>query len=425
MYALKLELKLNNKERSKLKGCAGFSRFVYNFGLDMLKQSWNFQAVKATDTARLLKIEKLFTNVVKPKAEYSWIKEYPSAIYSNAFRNLAKALVKWRKGTSGFPQLKSKKNGDSFTVLKKAGIYDQTVKEGGKLLPFTNRQVLQPGKKITIPGLGEFRLKRAIPFLCSSQTFTISRTADKWFVSFTLDIDRVPPIIHPVKQVGVDLGVKCLATVSDGTKYEMPLTTKTAKTKLDKLQWHNRNKVMGNKKLKVRASNNAKKQYVKVSRLHARIASIRIDTVHKMTTDLSRRVYNIRIEDLNVQGMIANHKLASAVSNNCFYEIRRQLTYKQAHYGTKVELVDRWYPSSKTCSKCNQIQPLSLSERVFQCQNAECGHIQDRDENASINLENAPDNKVRPAGSELNACGDEGADSHQRSKKQTSKRRVR
>ncbi len=95
--------------------------------------------------------------------------------------------------------------------------------------------------------------------------------------------------------------------------------------------------------------------------------------------------------------MIANHKLASAVSNNCFYEIRRQLIYKQTHYGTKVELVDRWYPSSKTCSKCNYVQLMKLSDRVFRCQNEKCGHIQDRDENASINLENAPQDKVRLA----------------------------
>jgi putative transposase len=114
-----------------------------------------------------------------------------------------------------------------------------------------------------------------------------------------------------------------------------------------------------------------------------------------MTTGLSRKAYTIRIEDLNVSGMIANHKLASAISNNCFYEIRRQLIYKQAHYGTKVEIVDRWYPSSKTCSKCGHIQDMNLSDRLFNCQ--KCKHSQDRDENASINLENAPPDKIRLA----------------------------
>jgi putative transposase len=175
----------------------------------------------------------------------------------------------------------------------------------------------------------------------------------------------------------------------------MPLTTKRAKTKLSKLQWHNRNKRLGNKRLKITASNKAKKYYVNLSRQHLRISNIRQDVTQKMTTDISRRVYNIRIEDLNISGMVANHKLAEAVSNNCFYEIRRQLVYKQAHYGTKVELVDRWYPSSKTCSKCHHIQDIKLSDRVFNCQ--KCGHSQDRDANASVNLENAPSDRVRSA----------------------------
>ncbi|MCP2728271.1 zinc ribbon domain-containing protein [Limnofasciculus baicalensis] len=93
--------------------------------------------------------------------------------------------------------------------------------------------------------------------------------------------------------------------------------------------------------------------------------------------------------------MIANHKLANAISNNCFYEIRRQFIYKQAHFGTKVEIVDRWYPSSRICAKCNSIQDMKLSDRIFNCK--VCKHSQDRDENASVNLENAPKNKVQLA----------------------------
>ena len=124
------------------------------------------------------------------------------------------------------------------------------------------------------------------------------------------------------------------ATVSDGTKYEMPAATRRAKTKLRLIQWRNRNKVLGNKKLKIKASNRALRYYVELQGRQARIANIRQDTIQKMTTDLSRRIYNIRIEDLNVSGMMANHKLANAVSDKCFYEIRRQLIYKQAHYGT-------------------------------------------------------------------------------------------
>ncbi len=375
-----------------MRGCAGFKRFVYNYCLDLIIASWDFEDVKASDSKRIAAIKKVFTTVTMQKPEFAWMKKFPSTIYQSAFIDIKEAFSRWRKGLAGFPKKKSKKKGDAFSVYKTSGIYPE---KGKPALPFTNRVVVNSGKLIKLPGLTTFRLKEKIEFMCSSQTFTVSRAADRWFVSFVIDAEKIPPTIHPVAKAGVDLGVKCLATVSDSTKYEMPDTTMRAKTKLAKIQWRNRNKVLGNKKLKIKASGGAKRYYVNLSRQHLRIANIRRDTTQKMTTDLSRRVYNIRIEDLNVSGMIANHKLAKAVTDKCFYEIRRQLIYKQAHYGTKVELVDRWFPSSKTCSKCGHIQDMKLSDRVFNCQ--KCRHYQDRDENASINLENAPPHRVRLA----------------------------
>ncbi|MFB2934730.1 RNA-guided endonuclease InsQ/TnpB family protein [Aerosakkonemataceae cyanobacterium BLCC-F154] len=405
MYAIKRELKLNNKETSLMRGIAGLRRFVYNFGLEMLVASWSFEGVNLSDSKRIDSIKQVFTQVIMKMPEYAWTKQYPSTVYQSAFIDLKKAFKRWREGLSGFPKKKTKKKGDSFTVYKTSGIYPE---KGKPPIPFTNRVVIKAGKRIQLPGLKEFRLKEKIGFICSSQTFTVSRTADKWFVSFVLDADKVPPIYHPIERVGVDLGVKTLATVSNGTCYTMPVTNKRAKTKLSKLQWRNRNKVLGSKKLGVKASKNALDYYIKTARHHARIGNIRRDTVHKMTTDLSRRAYCIRIEDLNVSGMMANHKLASAISDNCFYEVRRQLVYKQSHYGTKVELVDRWFPSSKTCSCCGHIQEMKLRDRVFDCQ--KCDSVIDRDLNASINLENAPPEKVRSARPELNACGQVGAD---------------
>jgi putative transposase len=397
MYAIKRELQLNNKEVSQMRGMAGFKRLVYNLGLELLKASWDIPNLNfRSDSKRIDIIKKVFTSVTMNKPENKWMKNYPSTIYQSAFVDLKNAISRWRKGLSGFPKKKSKKKGDSFTVYKTAGVYPE---KGKPALPFSNRVTINEGSRIKLPGLKTFRLLERIDFMCSSQTFTVSRAADKWFVSFVLDAEKIPPVIHPVEKAGVDLGVKCLATVSDGTTYEMPISTKRAKTKLSKIQWRNRNKVLGNKKLKIKASNRAKKYYVNMSRQHLRIANIRQDAIQKMTTDLSRRIYTIRIEDLNIAGMIANHKLAEAVSNNCFYEIRRQLIYKQAHYGTKVELVDRWYPSSKTCSNCGHIQEMKLSERVFNCK--KCQHSLDRDANASINLENAPAERVRRASPEL------------------------
>jgi putative transposase len=407
MFSLKRELKLNNKETSLMRGLAGFKRFVYNYGLELLKESWKFTDITACDAKRIDTIKKVFTQVTMKKQEFSWMLKYPSTVYQSAFLDLKKAFSRWRQGLSEFPVKKTKKKGDSFIVYKTSGIYPE---KGKPALPFTNRVVINAGKKIKLPGLTQaFRLKEKIPFLCSSQTFTVSRTAEKWFVSFSLDAEKVPPIIHEIETIGIDLGVKRLATCSDSSTYDMPITTKKAKTKLGKLQWHNRRKNLGNKKLKIKASKNAIKFFKEQSEIHRRIANIRQDTTQKMTTEISRKAYVLRIEDLNVKGMLANHKLSNAISNNCFYEIRRQLVYKQDHYETKVELVDRFYPSSKKCSKCGHLQPIKLSDRIFHCER--CGHSQDRDENAADNLKHAPNQVVRLARPENKACGLEGADS--------------
>lgn len=307
MYAIKRELKLNKVETSLMRGNAGFKREVYNFGLDLIKASWGFAEIKATDGKRIDTIKKVFTQVTMQKPEYAWMRNYPSMVYQSAFNDLKDAFSRWRKGIAELPKKKTKKKGDSFTVYKTSGIYPE---KGKPALPFTNRVVINPGKLIKLPGLKQFRLKEKIDSICSSQTFTVARSADRWFVSFVIDAERLPTIIHPIHRIGVDLGVKCLATCSDGSKYDMPATTKKAKTKQGLLQWRNRNKILGDKKLKVKASNNARKFYIKIASQHAKIANIRQDTTQKMTTDLSRKAYNIRIEDLNVTGMIANHKAA-------------------------------------------------------------------------------------------------------------------
>jgi putative transposase len=308
MFALSRELKLNKVETSLMLGCAGFKRFVYNFGLELLTSSWQFEEIKASDNKRIDAIKKLLTGMMK-QPEYQWMKKYPSTVYQSAFIDLKEAFSRWRKGISGFPQKKAKKKGDSFRVYKTSGVYPAPSQ---RAQPFTNRVVIESGKKIKLPGLLVFRLKEKIDFICSSQTFTVSRTADRWFVSFALDVEKIPPIVHPVESAGIDLGVKCLATVSDGTNYYMPNSTKLAKTKLSRIQWRERNKVKRNRKTGIRQSNNAKKALLKVSRLHARITNIRSDVIHKMTTDISQRIYRIRIEELNVKGMVANHKLAEA-----------------------------------------------------------------------------------------------------------------
>jgi putative transposase len=395
MYAIKLQLKLNNVERTLMAQHAGFSRFVYNYGLALYKQVMD---IKGGVTKKISAIRKVLTNLTKKKPEFAWMNQLSSRVYQNALIALKNGLTRCFKGLGNFPKFKRKKDRDSFTVDSSNGLV-----------------TVLAGNKIKIPTLGTFRLHEPVPFTCASQTFTLSRQGDKWYVSFAIHAEKLPPLFHEVEKVGIDLGVKTFATFSDGTKVEAPASIKQAKIKLAKLQWRNRNKQLGNRKQGMPASNNAKKYYKQVARLHARISNIRHDFLQKLTTDISRKYQRIRIEDLNISGMMANSKLADAISNLGLYEFRRQLTYKQLFFGTVVELVDRWFPSSKMCSDCGHIQPMKLSDRVFHCQG--CGSVKCRDFNASLNLENAPPLKVRAACSELNDCGQEAADSPGRSSK--------
>jgi putative transposase len=204
MYAIKRELQLNNKEVSQMRGMAGFKRLVYNMGLELLKASWGIPNLNfRSDSKRIDAIKKVFTSVTMNKPENKWMKNYPSTIYQSALVDLKNAVSRWRKGLAGFPQKKSKKKGDSFTVYKTSGVYPE---KGKPALPFTHRVTINAGKHIKLPGLKTYRLKERINFICSSQTFTVSRAADKWFVSFVLNAEKIPPVIHPALESSSGFG---------------------------------------------------------------------------------------------------------------------------------------------------------------------------------------------------------------------------
>jgi putative transposase len=198
-----------------------------------------------------------------------------------------------------------------------------------------------------------------------------------------------------VNVVGVDLGVKSLATLSTGEVFEGAKSYRKLESKLSRLQWLNRRKIKG--------SVNGQKAQLKIAKLHKRSADIRKDTLHKLTTYLAKNHSQIVIEDLNVSGMMANRKLAKAIGDMGFYEFRRQLEYKSKLYGSELIVVSRWEPSTKRCSNCGHLKDsMLLSERVYQCEN--CGISLDRDLNAAKNL-------ASMAGSlPVSACGLDGAD---------------
>ena len=207
---------------------------------------------------------------------------------------------------------------------------------------------------------------------------TISQRAGRWYASLTVEREDKPVAKHPKSgAVGVDLGVKHLATLSDGTVVENPRYLRKSERKLKRAQRALSRKVKG--------SNRRAKARGKVARIHARVANQRLDGLHKLTTRLTSKYSDISVEDLHVAGMVKNHHLAKSISDAAFGEFRRQLEYKTARSGARLHVVDRWYRSSKTCSGCGDVKAkLSLSERTYTCDS--CGLVMDRDLNAAINI---------------------------------------
>jgi putative transposase len=227
---------------------------------------------------------------------------------------------------------------------------------------------------------------------------TVSRTAHRWHVSFTVKLDRDIPGRHarPGTVVGVDLGVKTLLSAVDdqGTVSEVdgPKALRTGLRKLQRLsKAHSRAQ---------HGSANRAKAAARLARHHARVANVRADALHKATTQLAARYETVVVEDLNVTGMIANRRLARAVADQGFGAVRRMLEYKTGWNGGRLLIADRWFPSSKTCSGCGGRKPsLTLAERTFRCD--ACGLILGRDVNAAINLRD-----LAASGAESqNACG--------------------
>jgi putative transposase len=356
MFAVKRALKLNNNEATLMARHAGFRRVVFNFGLSLRTQMYS--EGKFTDSKVINEVKKVLTNYVKKKLEFAWMNQLSSRVYQNALIDLKDAFSRYRSGSSGHPKFASRRDGQSFTVDS----------SNGKVL-------LNAGNTIKIPTLGTFRLFEPLECSLISQTFTISKEGNRWFVSFCVDAERLP-VQQSEGSVGIDLGIKSFATLSTQQVFDAPKPLKQAKTKLATLQRQASKQVKG--------SRNQRKTYNKISRLHARIAHIRLDFLHKLTTYLTKTFKLIKIENLNVQGMMANHKLAGAISDLGFYEFKRQLDYKCQMYGANLALVDQWFPSTKTCSSCGSKKDMPLSVRTFDC--PACRISLDRDFNASLNI---------------------------------------
>lgn len=239
---------------------------------------------------------------------------------------------------------------------------------------------------IQLPRLGMIRLKERdyLPVNEKIGSSTISEHAGRWYVSICVHEEQKEPTHATGEAIGVDLGIKTLATLSTGETFDNPKALRKKRTALKRAsRKHSRQK---------KGSNNRRKAKQKLARVHVRIANVRKDTLHKTTSAIVARTKPdcerpsvIVLEDLNVSGMLKNHKLARACADVGMGEFKRQILYKAAFAGVEVKLASRWYPSSKTCYCCGWVkEDLTLSDRVFVCK--DCGNITDRDYNAAMNL---------------------------------------
>ena len=361
LKAFKTELNPNTTQLTLLRKAAGAARWAYNWGLAKKKAA--MEKRERIPTAIDLHKE---LNQLK-KTEIPWMYETSKCAPHEALRNLDKAFnnffrncKKKKKGKKGFPRFKSKhKNKDSFCL-------------NGSIHVFADR--------IQLPRIGMIRLKER-EYIPTENTKILSATvsccAGRWFVSVQMEIEIVP-LPKSSHTIGIDLGIKTLATCSNGEVFDNPKHLKKKEKAL-----RIRQKSLSRKK---KGSANRKKAAKRVAALHYRIANARKDYLHKITSKIIDENQVVVLEDLNLSGMVKNHKLAKAISDVGMGEFRRQLEYKAGWYGRQIIIVDRYFPSTKTCSACGTVkESVKLSERIFKC---DCGLEIDRDLNAAINLAN-------------------------------------
>ena len=375
LEAVKVALDPAPAQERRLISHAGAARFAFNAGLAHVKEmleakekpAWSLYALRRWWNANK-------ETLAVDASGAPWWRENSKESYNSGLEALSDALSNWsnsRKGRRrghrvGFPRFKAKDRTMPRFVYTTGsfGLIDD------------DRHALR------LPRIGRVHCMENIAERVGAAKvlrMTVSRHAGRWYASLTVERPDARPIQPPKGEaVGIDLGVKTLATLSDGTVIPNPHTLASNERRLKRAQ-----KTLSRK---TKGSNRRRKARERVARLHARVANQRRDLLHKLTTMLASTYSDICIEDLNVAGMVRNHRLAKAVEDASFAELRRQLEYKTVRTGARLHVIDRWYPSSKLCSNCGSVRTkLSLNERTYHCES--CSLTIDRDLNAAINIQ--------------------------------------
>jgi putative transposase len=359
LIAHRIALDPNNVQATYLARAAGVARFAYNWALSEWQRQYVARQADPTLPAPSQLALRRQLNAIK-REQFPWMLDVTKNAPQMAIIQLGEAFQNFFAHRARYPRFRRKGVDDRFTL--------------------TNDQFRVDRKRFYIPKLGWVRMREALRFTGRIVAATVSRRADRWHVSISVDATEasLPPTENQ-GVVGIDLGVSVLATLSTGEQWPGP---RALRSLLDRLR-----RLSRSLSRKVKGSRNRDRAKRRLARLHARIANLRCDSLHKLTTGVTRRFHTIGMEDLNVRGMLGNRCLARAISDIGFYELRRQLSYKAAWRGGHVVAIDRWYPSSKTCSCCgHRLEELALGTRSWIC--PACGVRHDRDVNAAVNLKN-------------------------------------
>lgn len=352
IFAHQIRLVPTTTQEDYLRRACGTARFVWNWALAEWQRSY-----EAGEKPNGRELKKRF-NATKYK-QFPWLKDVHRDAHGQPFANLQQAFKAFFEKRSKYPKFKKKgKCNDAFYIA--------------------NDRLEIDGQRIRLPKIGWVKTRESLRFEGKITGATVKRLADAWFITIQVDVGEMRKERTGDGIVGVDLGVKTTATLSTGEKINGPKALRVAQKKLIRISREHARRQKG--------SQNRRKSTMKLARLHRRITWIRHDFINKLTTRLCRENQAVVIEDLHVKGMLKNHSLARSISDEGWGELRRQLEYKAAIYGTKIIVANRWLPSSKRCSVCGEIKKeLSLSEREFVCEH--CGVVLDRDHNAALNLQ--------------------------------------
>ena len=391
LQAYRFALDPTAAQERALRSHAGAARFAWNWGL--AKCNERYDAERRWYSA--VELHRLWNQVKKADPALSWWAQNSKCAYQEAFRDLDRALREFVKSRAG--QRKGRRLG--FPKFKKRGRCRDSFR-------FSTGTMRCAGATVTLPRLGTLRTHESTRKLARRMengsarilSATVSRTAQRWHVSFTCEVERAAGAAHrrPDSAIGIDLGVRTLLTgVDDAGETVIVAGPKALSASLRKLRRASRAHSR-----KAKSGANRRKAAARLAHIHARTANIRADALHKATTSLAARYETIVCEDLNVAGMVGNRRLARAIADQGFGAARRMLAYKTTWNGGRLIVADRWYPSSKTCSGCGTVKAkLPLSERTYRCEY--CGLALGRDVNAAANLLN-----LAASGAEsINACG--------------------